>query len=95
MPVMKAYNVKIVLLVFLATILTFAVPYLNRVIGKDSLDYLTAVYSLLGGSILLIGAYKRAAWTGSGEKRIGFFYIGGCIMMICGIIIFALKSFGK
>jgi hypothetical protein len=84
---------KTVPLIIVLAIGTFAAPFVHTAVRKNLFDYLSAVFFVVAGVGFLIGAYGRASWTGGGGERVRFFSIAGIGMLICGIIILALKCF--
>ena len=84
-----------VAVVFLSALLvpTLALPYLWRTVGKESIDYLSAGFTVTGGLYLLWVSYHRAPDTPENRKRAKQFAILGFVLIGLGLLQLLPKLF--
>jgi len=84
-------TLKIVLVVFAVAIGGFSAKYLRRAVGKDVLDYFTALFSVAIGAFILIERHRNAEWIGLGERRSRVISVIGIATFACGTFVLVMK----
>ncbi len=84
---------RIALIVISTAIGVFSVPYLRRVISKNTMDYLSAISFLVGGSFFLVLSYGKGRRIESERRGSKLLRISGIMLLLLGMAILIMKLY--
>ncbi len=86
-------TLKIILIVIAIALGGLSVPYMRGTLGKNMMDYFSAIFFLIGGISVLMVSYKKGRRGEAGRQEPKLFRILAIVMVVGGTIILILKVF--
>jgi predicted membrane-bound dolichyl-phosphate-mannose-protein mannosyltransferase len=89
----KTLKIALVVMISIA-VAGVAVPYLRRNLSKNTMDYLTAICSLVCGSYLLVVSYVNGRRTESERRVSKLVPTSGILVVLISMALLIMKVFG-
>jgi hypothetical membrane protein len=86
-------TLKIALIVISLAIASFLVPYLRLKLGKNIMDYLNAIGSVVCGVFILVVSYEKGRRIETGRLGSKFLRISGIVLVLLGAFLLIMKVF--